>query len=156
MPWTVVNIGKFKNKGNTLPQIMLTDPDWFFWAMERNIFNSGALKAEAEDLRRKARRIRIPKSGPLDLEVEYLIPPRTDTLGGVEVVPARQPAHVGGGRSLRSEHFDLSMARKIASYDKSGGKIIIRAIKYHVFGKTDFRLTRKRCEEFFDDDSNFE
>ena len=40
-----------KHKGKTLPQILCSDPDWFFWAMENNVFrNKGALQSEAKDL----------------------------------------------------------------------------------------------------------
>src|SRR5262245_50468262 len=36
-----------------------------------------------------------------------------------------------------------------------GGKIIVRALKYHAFGDENVRLTRKRCARFFEDDANF-
>ena len=58
MAWTVVQFGKYR--GKTLPQIIFTDPDWFFWAVENDTFKSAALKAEASDIRRKATRIKIP------------------------------------------------------------------------------------------------
>ena len=38
MKWTVVNFGKFKDKNLTLPQIVLQDPDWFFWAVGEGVF----------------------------------------------------------------------------------------------------------------------
>src|SRR5215813_10981943 len=35
------------------------------------------------------------------------------------------------------------------------GQIIVRALKYHAFGDGNVRLTRKRCERFFEEDANF-
>jgi hypothetical protein len=47
------------------------------------------------------------------------------------------------------------MPRRLAKYDKTGGKIMLKALKNYVFGKANIRLTRGLCEAFFDDDSNF-
>ena len=47
------------------------------------------------------------------------------------------------------------MVRKIDSYDKLGGQIFVRALKYHAFGDENVRLTRKRCERFFEEDAHF-
>jgi len=153
MAWTVIGFGKYQ--GKTLPQIVLTDPDWFFWAIENNIFKSVTLRAEAEEIRRKATRIAIPVTNPSELKVEYTIHPGVGKLADVSVVPVRRPAHEGASSTYRTDHFDLSMPRKIAPYDKTGGKIILDAIKHHVFGNRNARLTRARCEAFFEDDSNF-
>ncbi len=46
------------------------------------------------------------------------------------------------------------MSRRIASYDKRG-KMLMDAVKYHLFGNAKTRMTRQRCEEFFDDPRNF-
>lgn len=152
--WTVLNFGKYQ--GKTLPQIVLTDPDWFFWAVERQIFNRSAqLKSEANEIRRKATRINVPQPKGLKSKVEYTIHPQAGKLADVSVVPANRPPHDGSSPTYISDVFDLSMARQIAPYDKLGGTVIVRALKYHVFGKEHARLTRARCESFFDDDSNF-
>ncbi len=45
MPWTELPFGK--HKGKTLPQVVFSDPDWFYWAVEKNIFKSKDLKKEA-------------------------------------------------------------------------------------------------------------
>jgi len=36
-----------------------------------------------------------------------------------------------------------------------GGKIMLKALKRHVFGDPKVKFTRERCEAFFDDDRNF-
>ncbi|MGN7714954.1 hypothetical protein [Agrobacterium radiobacter] len=39
--WSEMPIGKYM--GKTLPQLLLTDPDYFFWAMEQDDFFRGGL-----------------------------------------------------------------------------------------------------------------
>ena len=150
MAWTKVPFGRYE--GKSLPQIVLVDPDYFFWAIERNLFK-GPLKREAREIARKATRIKVHSKKPS--EVEYVIHPSVGKLAAVNVVPANEPPHEGASSTQRSDYFDLSFARSLASYDKLGGQIIVDAIKYHVFGSSKARLTRGRCEVFFDDDSNF-
>jgi len=78
-----------KHKGKTLPQIVLTDPDWFFWAVEQGIFNRSAqLKGEASDVRRKARRIKGRGAKGSKARVEYVIHPHVGKLADVSVVSA--------------------------------------------------------------------
>jgi hypothetical protein len=55
MKWTEVPFGK--HEGKTLPQILVSDPDWFFW-MRPKFY--GRLGDEARDLARKATAIKIP------------------------------------------------------------------------------------------------
>jgi hypothetical protein len=31
--WGEVNFGKWRDKGKTLPQVLVADPDWFFWVL---------------------------------------------------------------------------------------------------------------------------
>ena len=152
MTWSIVNFGK--HKGKTLPQIVLTDPDWFFWAVENEAFNA-ALKAEADDILRKATRIRIPDLGGSKSKVQYVLQPGSGKLAEVQVVPAHQPAHEGASSTILRDYFDLSVPRQISSYDKAGGQIIVRAIKLFVFGNVSAQLTKSVCEKFFADDINF-
>ena len=51
--------------------------------------------------------------------------------------------------------MDLSVPRMFAAYDKSGAERIVSFIKYHLFGRSNYRMTKRRCHEFFDDDKNF-
>ena len=57
MRWSAVPFGKYQ--GKTLPEIIVRDPDWFFWVVPKLY---GKLADEAQDLARKARTIKIPKS----------------------------------------------------------------------------------------------
>ena len=57
MRWSAVPFGKYK--GKTFPEIIVQDPDWFFWVLPKLY---GKLAEEAKELARKARAIKIPKS----------------------------------------------------------------------------------------------
>ncbi len=150
--WTIVTFGKYK--GNTLPQIVIKDPDWFFFAFEKQFFK-GDLKSEAELINDRARRIRIPHEGSTKLVAEYIVHPSTNKLADLQFVPEDRPMHAGSSRSFRRDHIDLSAARSFSAYDKSGGKILVQKMKQLLFRDPAYRLTRKRCEELFDNDQNF-
>ena len=66
MLWARVPFGKYT--GKTLPEILVRDPDWFFWVLPKLY---GKLASEAQDLARKARAIKILKSDQGKWEVEY-------------------------------------------------------------------------------------
>jgi hypothetical protein len=52
--------------------------------------------------------------------------------------------------------IDLSVPRQIVAYDRSGYKNMLISIKIPLFGDRHIRLTKRRCEEVFADDNNFE
>jgi hypothetical protein len=52
--------------------------------------------------------------------------------------------------------FSPPVPRRLAKYDKSGYKIFLAQMKAILFGDPDVRMTKRRCEEFFDNDGNFD
>lgn len=152
MRWTPLNFGR--HKGKTLPQVLFSDPDYFFWGYENGIFTKD-LPEESEELYRKARSIRVPQSGGEKKVVEYMVHKPTRKLGTIQIVPESQPYHQGSSPTFRSEVIDLSIPRQLSSYDKMGGKMLITLLKPLLFGNGKFNLTKRRCEEFFEDDENF-
>ena len=154
MSWTILGFGKHKSK--TFPQVLFTDPDWFFWAIETDIFkNKGALHSEANDINYKARNIKIPNDDEGSLSVEYYIHKPTGKFSHFDVVPTSQPEHIGSSPSFRSQLVDMSVPRKIAPYDKLGCKQLVSSLKTCLFGNKSKRMTKNICEEFFDDPNNF-
>lgn len=153
MPWSQ---SKFeRHEGKTLPQIIFSDPDWFFWAMEKGeSFYWGKLKQEAAEIDRRARRIRIPNNEAGLLQAEYIRHPSTGRFDHMRIVPADQPAHGGFSRTFRLPLIDLSVPHQIAPYDKLGNKNLISSVKCLFFGGG--KTTQKLCETFFDKLENFE
>lgn len=156
MNWSTLRFGKYE--GKTLPQVLFTDPDWFFWAVSENAFEKQGKKIsqEAADLNKKAKNIRIPQNGPEKMVAEYAIHHPTKKFSHMELVPFTRPKHVGSTSTFRSNSIDMSIPRKIAAYDKLGGKHLISNIKYYLFGSKSYRMTKDKCEAFFADDNNFD
>jgi len=154
--WTVVNFGKYEGKGKTLPQVLLSDPDYFFWALDKGAFK-GSLAAEAANLNHRARNIRIPpdENGKAR-DAEYLIHRPTMKFGAIHLIPKKQSTHQGGSPVFcRMDRIDLSVPRRIKEYDKRGCKLLIDELRYILFGDSKARITKARAEQFFEDDSNF-
>lgn len=155
--WTVVNFGKYEGKGKTLPQLVLTDPDWFFYLVAKGAFR-GPLEAEAAELSRRARSIRIPPDDKgAKRDAEYLIHAPTGKFGAIHLIPKTQSTHQGGSPVFcRLDHIDLSVPSRIKNYDKLGCKLLVDSLKEPLFGSSKARITKKLAEEFFDNDSNFD
>ncbi len=149
MTWSELKFSK--HKGKTLPQVVLSDPDWFFWAIETKIFE-GTIAREAECIAKKAKRIKIPKQDPENWRVEYVIG-FDGKFAHFSIVEADRPVHQGSSSTVRSDWLDLSFIRRLTNYDKLGYRLMMRDFKYYYFGSKEKRLTKKLCEEFFDDNS---
>ena len=68
----IIDFGK-RHNGKSLPYVLLHDPDWFFWAIEKDVFDRHlGLVAEAHELNYKARNVKIPKPNPNDWHVRYV------------------------------------------------------------------------------------
>jgi hypothetical protein len=149
MRWATVTFGK--HAGKTLPEIILSDADWVFWAVNKGVFK-GRLAKQAEELTQKARIIKIPKRRPKRWQVEYTY---GDTGGfcGFRFVKADMPWPCGSRSIRRLPHLDLLCVRRKA-YDKRGCRNLLRDFRYHYFGDNT-RLTKRRCQEFFSNKKNF-
>ena len=145
MSWSTMQFGKYE--GKTLPEVILIDLDWFYWALPKLY---GKLEAEAQDLARKMRVIKIPCPDRKKLEVEYWYE-RNDRFRGFSFVKASSTQH--SKWSTRLPHLDLSRCLR-RQYDKRGGRILFRDFRKHYFGERK-RLTKERCERFFSNRKNF-
>jgi hypothetical protein len=145
MSWSAITFGKYK--GKTLPEIVLIDLDWFYWALPKLY---GKIADEARDLARKVRAIKIPGPHRKRLEVEYWHE-RDDRFRGFTFVKASNAQY--SQWSTRLPHLDLSRCLR-RKYDKRGGRILLRDFRAHYFGENK-RLTKKRCEKFFSNRRNF-
>ncbi len=85
-----VPFGKYQ--GKSFPEIIVRDPDWFFWVLP-NLY--GKLADEAQELARRARAIKIPPRGGKRLEVEYEFD-RERRFCGFESGRCRQPSFPTG------------------------------------------------------------
>jgi hypothetical protein len=149
MRWATLTFGK--HAGKTLPEIILSDADWFFWALNTGVLK-GRFASEAAKVEQRARAIKIPKRNPKRWQVEYSY---EDTGGfcGFQFVKADMPWPYGSRSIRRVPYLDLSCVRRKA-YDKRGCRNLLRDFRYHYFGDNT-RLTKRRCEQFFSNKDNF-
>jgi len=150
--WIALSFGK--HEGLTLPQVLFKDPDWFFWSVNKGVFkkSNARIKAEVKEVYEKATHVKIPYAG---MKVEYIFNYANGILETVRLVPDNYDGYVGGHSFIIRTYLDFSIARSFKSYDKLGNKILVRACKRILFGTPSARLTKKRCEEFFNNDTNF-
>jgi hypothetical protein len=150
MRWATLTFGK--HAGETFPEIILSDADWFFWALNTGVLK-GRLANEAAKLVQRARAIKIPKRNPKRWQVEYSY---DDTGGfcGFRFVKADIPLPCES-RSIRwLPYLDLSYVRRGKAYDKRGCRNLLRDFRHHFFGDNT-RLTKRRCQQFFSNKRNF-
>jgi hypothetical protein len=75
MNWSELQFG--------LPQVLFSDPDWFFWAYDQETFQ-GMQRREADAIYIRAMHIRIPQPGNEPFVAEYLVHPSVTTAFSVE------------------------------------------------------------------------
>ena len=151
MLWTPLKTEKHREK--TLPQVVFIDPDWFFYHHKKNWFEFNH-SDEAEKLYQRATSIRIPQADNGEKrEMEYVF--LYEKFDHMKLVSESLPLHRGSSWTLRKNIINLSVPFVNSRYDKRAGKIIIGNLKHIIFGNKNHKMTKERCEEFFNDESNF-
>ena len=142
-----------KYEGLTLPELVLRDPDTFFWRYENRKFGGRELAFEASWIARDARHIKLPQIDQKLFEVEYIF----STYGKLEHVSVVSPKRhrPPDPSSIFRKHFDLSVPYEEGNQDRNGGQFIIDVLKYYVFYDENTVLTKEICEEFFENHDNF-
>ncbi|MBW1788516.1 MAG: hypothetical protein JRK53_18160 [Deltaproteobacteria bacterium] len=154
MKWTPLWFSK--REGLTLSQIMFKDPDWFYWAYDEGVFcGKGKIDKEAEEVYWKSRNIKIPQTSSERRIAEYDISPIDGYFADLEILPISRPRHTGSTLTLRLPVIDMQVPYQLKGYDKLGNRRLIRRMKYYLFGSTEKRMTKKRCDDFFSNDDNF-
>ncbi|OHB58443.1 MAG: hypothetical protein A2173_08900 [Planctomycetes bacterium RBG_13_44_8b] len=152
MYWTPLKFGK--HKGKTLPQVMFSDPDWFFHIWDEGGFDENSnYHNQAKVIYAKATSICIPQNKQEMRKVEYNLLDGKSV--GFDLVPVSRPQHRGATQTILSDHIDMSFPHSVRKYDKLGYKLFLRSLKFYFFGNKSLRMTRKHCEEFFNDETNF-
>jgi hypothetical protein len=152
MKWTPLDFGK--HEGKTIPQVLFKDPDWFYWALvSKRIFDQWTeYKDQAYEAYRRSRNIRIPIPNK---KVEYVFDGVSGKFADLKLVDENVPRHVGTSITYRKDKIDMFAVRESKYYDKLGNELMLSAIKQILFGDNKYRMTKKRCEDFFNDDNNF-
>ncbi|MDP7202414.1 MAG: hypothetical protein QGI50_15930, partial [Dehalococcoidia bacterium] len=88
MVWTP--LGFKKHRGKTIPQVVFTDPDWFFHMYENRRFE-GRHAVEAEEIYKRATSIKVRQDGKEELVADYFRNPVTDRFYGISIGPQSSP-----------------------------------------------------------------
>lgn len=138
--------------------ILFRDPDWFFYMYRNDVFRKfgGEHAAQASYLAGRAQQIRIPNAEDgSERMLEFCEHPDLGKICALRLVPAE--GHTPA--SHRAQHMrviDLSLPRRIkGGLEKGGCREMAKLVKHTYFGPNS-RMSRKRCEAFFEDDSNFD
>ena len=155
MTWTIIH-WYCKHRDKTLPQVLFSDPDWFFFQIEKRHFeDKGHIREEAKDLDWKARNIRIPGGEEGNLVAEYHIEEQTGTFRNMVIVARDSETEIGEIAVERKGYIDLSYPRHYRKPDKIGCRILLWQLKFYYFGNSSYPMTKERCEAFFENDDNF-
>ena len=146
--WSPLRFGK--HIGKTLPQVVLSDPDWFFWAVGNSTLY-GSLADESFEIAAKATHIKIPKPDPENWRVEYKFYYADNSFVDFSIIAAQTA--IDHSLIEIGTHLDLSVARRHKNYDKSGCTQMLRRFRQYYYGGSN--LTKERCENFFYTDANF-
>jgi hypothetical protein len=137
-----------KYEGRTLPEVLFADPDYFFWL--RGVLE-GALAMEAEQLTRKACRIRISREPAETFVVEYIFEPEGQFVR-FGIVPRDREQYPSSHKIYRANHLDFSYIRNRQKYAKGAYVRFLRCFRKEFFGNKSTSMTKDRCEEFFNGD----
>jgi hypothetical protein len=152
MRWSKLDFGK--HKGKTIPQVMFTDPDWFFWAYDARAFKADLLR-QAQDIYGKASSIRVPQNGDEKRFVEYIVDASTGKFGTIHIITGDIETYKPLTRNLVLEVIDMRVPRQISEHDKWGYRNLLSAMKAILFGDSSYKMKWRRFEKFFEDDGNF-
>jgi hypothetical protein len=152
MQWTTLTFGK--HKGKTLPQVIWTDPDWFFWFHDKGEAY-GPLKKEAEAICARARNIRIPRKDGKEWVIDYHTDPRTGKFGAMTFI--NKETIPDSPFTGFTDYIDFYVPKALAggNMDKTGYTAFLGDVKAFLFGNASEYMTQEKCEEFFNDRANF-
>jgi len=153
MNYTEINFGKYR--GKILPEVILEDADYFFFAYEKYYFE-GTLAQEAHELYRRARSIWVPSINGKKMLVEYLFcynPKfKKKEFSMMKLIPDGfdpMPQKV-------LPWIDFYVPRSRSNFDKNGYKNFVRGFKSIVFRNPSHQMYRCDCDSFFYDKFNFD
>jgi hypothetical protein len=72
------------------------------------------------------------------------------------VITTSERESTGSTITYRRDVIDFKIVREQAGYDKMGYRLFIKKVKSILFGKSSHKMTKQRCEAFFNNDDNFD
>jgi hypothetical protein len=150
MEWT--GVPQKKHKGKTLPQIAFHDPYYLMWLItEATLY--GPLVLEADKMRRRVSRIILKGRKRRSYEFAWDFDPWE--FRGVYVALPVPPKTRQPRDGERTQFLDLGMLKSHGRFAKADYKLFRAQIIEILFGDPSRKMTKKRCEGFFNNPRNF-
>ncbi len=144
--WPKIGFGKYYD--NTLPQILLNDPGWFFLMLnDRRTWDR--FFEGVNELAYKACNIKIPNADPETRKIIW----RSNLADGRDAFRIIGPEEPIIDYGFVMSHLDLSWPRRWVCYDIASSAAVSAAVRKNYFEGAE--LTADRCNAFFSDNENF-
>jgi hypothetical protein len=149
--WLPINFGKYR--GLNLPVLFFTDPGYFYWGVENELF-FGRVGHQAIIVAARARHIRPPRSRPDNWE--FVIKIGSDgKLAALAVSRVPQKPILKSRRIKRFKHLDVSIIRQFGKNSRAAADAILELLRQEFFDGNDPTDRGGRCESFFENDEHF-
>ena len=150
MEWT--KVPHKKHRGKTLPEIAFHDPYYLMWLITEAELH-GPLVLEAYKMKRRVSRIILKGRKRRSYEFAWDIDPRG--FRGVCVAPPVPPKDRQPRDGVRTKFLDLGMLKTHGRFAKADYELFRAQIFEILFGDPNRKMTKKRCEGFFNNRRNF-
>lgn len=148
--WCMVDRGKYRL--NTLPDVIVQDPAYFYWALWSEEFTGDALR-QALIVASRARHIVPPKTVGGNARFYFELS-RRGRLRGITV--GRKPKLSAGKRLVKRRHLDLAIVRQLEQARDAKGIELLQRFMLGTYFNGMQLLNPRRAELFFENDENFE
>lgn len=152
--WPRMKSGPYK--GHTLPEVVASDPAYFFGLARAAKKNPTKVRHTYEFLADRARHIRPPRRlGPAKA-IKYRFDPQGNCTGFQIVRSSRLKHAVRGARAELSLGLDLSIVRRTGSSPEIASNKVAICLKREFLGKEEGEaVSGQDWQRFFADDRNF-
>ena len=134
-----------------MPQIVLTDPNWFYWAYGSSIFRE-PLDEEAAEVASSASFIKIPKKDWNNWRIHYQLSANNRFLD-FSIIDAQTASQLSPN-AITCTHLDLSFPARLRNYGhRLRYDLMLKSFRQHYFGGSE--PSRCDCESFFHNFENF-
>lgn len=152
MEWTLLDFGKYETK--SLPEIIFSDPDYFIWCFEHDIFRrTPQLESESEFLYERIRSIKIPDNANRELVAQFSLDKDTGELKRLKIIPVYK--YKTKLDIYRSSIIDLTFPRTYNYSDPHITKWFLKPLFSIIFQDFHHQPSKTECEDFFNNDDNF-
>jgi len=145
--WCMAGRGKYRMR--TMPDVIVENPTYLYWALENEVFVGNALQ-QAELVASRAGHILPPRSAGKGFYFQF---DRKGLMRGISV--GQKPRSNRGVTVVRRKHLNLGVVRQLEEKGDSTGVRLVRSFVIETYFNGSRNLNPRRAELFFETDENF-